>query len=111
MVSVKIDLDKFSSSPFRIPLPNFYFGAFFGFGFDLRLPEEDFDRFRVVVRDELGIAQLVDKWLAAACKIVGVEELGGVSRNAESSAVLARLFSFWSSVQCWPSNRLRLGVR
>lgn len=74
MVSVKIDLDKFSSSPFRIPLPNFYFGAFFGFGFDLRLPEQDFNRFRVVVRDELCVAQLVDERLATACEIVGVEE-------------------------------------
>jgi hypothetical protein len=111
MVSVKIALDKFSSSPFRIPLPYFYFGAFFGFGFDLRLPEDDFDRFRVVVRDELGVAQLVDERFATACEIVSVEEFGGVSRNAESNAILARFFSPCRAVQCWPSNRLRLGVR
>lgn len=74
MVSVKIDLDKFSSSPFRIPLPNFYFGAFFFFVRDLNLPEEDFDRFRIVVFNELCVAQLVDERLATACEIVGVEE-------------------------------------
>jgi hypothetical protein len=49
-------------------------GHFFGLRFDFDLPEENFDGFRVVVFDELGIAQLVNKRLATACEIVGVEE-------------------------------------
>ena len=73
MVSVKISLDKFSRSPFRIPLPDFYFGAFFFFGRDLFLAEDNFDTSRVIVSDKFRIAELVNKWLAASCKIVGIE--------------------------------------
>jgi hypothetical protein len=47
---------------------------FFFLRFDFALDKEDFDGFRVVVFDELGIAQLVNKRLATACEIVGVEE-------------------------------------
>jgi hypothetical protein len=85
--------------------------GFLGFLGDFFLAEEDFDRFRVVVADELGIPQLVDKRLTTAREIVGVEERACASRNAESNASLARTFSFWRLAQCWPSSRLRLGVR
>ena len=74
------------------------------------MPEEDFDGFRVVVFDELCVAELVDERLATACIIVGIEESHGMPRNDESSARRARFFSFWRRVQCWPSRRLRLGV-
>jgi hypothetical protein len=76
MVSVKTCLDKIVVPPFKIPAASrdFHLGHFFGFRFDFDLPEEDFDRFRVVVSDEFGVAQLVNKWLTASCKIVGVEE-------------------------------------
>jgi hypothetical protein len=49
-------------------------GHFFFLGFDFGLPEEDFDGFRVVVFDELRVAELVNERLATACEIVGVEE-------------------------------------
>jgi hypothetical protein len=76
MVSVKTCLDKIIVPPFIIPTASrdFHLGHFFGFGFNFDLPEEDFDRFRVVVGDEFGVAQLVNKWLTASCIIVGVEE-------------------------------------
>ena len=94
MVSVKISLDKFSRSPFTIPLPDFYFDAFFFFGRDFRLAKDNFDTSRVIVWDKLRVAELVDKRLAASCKIVGVEETDCASRNAKSSANLALVFSF-----------------
>jgi hypothetical protein len=76
MVSVKTSVDKIIVSPFKIPTASrdFHLGHFFGLGFDFDLPEEDFDRFRVVVGDEFGVAQLVNKWLTASCIIVGVKE-------------------------------------
>jgi hypothetical protein len=74
MVSVKTILDKVWESPFRIPLPNFYFCAFFAFGRHLRLLEEDFDAFGVIVGDETRIAQLVDERLATAREIVGIQQ-------------------------------------
>jgi hypothetical protein len=113
MVSVKTSVDKIVVSPFKIPTASrdFDLSHFFGFGFNFDLPEEDFDRFRVVVGDEFGVAQLVNKWLTASCKIVGVEERACASRNDESSASLARTFSWASVVQCFPRSRLRLGVR
>ena len=74
------------------------------------MPEEDFDGFRVVIFDEVSVAELIDKWLTASCIIVGIEQSAGIARNDESSARRARFFSFWRRVQCWPSRRLRLGV-
>lgn len=76
MVSVKTCLDKIIVPPFIIPTASrdFHLSHFFGFRFDFDLPEEDFDRFRVIVSDEFGVAQLVNKWFTASCKIVGVEE-------------------------------------
>jgi len=75
MVSVKIDLDKFSSSPFRIPVASrdFHLGHFFFLGLDFGLNKEDFDAFRVVVRDELCVAQLVDERLASSCVVVCIK--------------------------------------
>lgn len=113
MVSVKIDLDKNIIPPFIIPTASrdFDLSHFFGLRFDFDLPEEDFDRFRIVVGNELCVAQLVDERLATACEIVGVEEPHGMARNDESNAIFARSFSFASVDQCLPRSRLRLGVR
>jgi len=80
------------------------------FRFALGLAERDFDGFRVVVFDEVSVAELVDERLAAARIIIGIEEPHGMARNDESSARRARFFSFWRRVQCWPSRRFRLGV-
>jgi hypothetical protein len=76
MVSVKTCLDKIVVPPFKIPTASrdFHLGHFFFTGFDFDLPEEDFDGFWVVVFDEFGVSELVDKEFAASCKIVGIEE-------------------------------------
>jgi hypothetical protein len=84
------------------------FKVFFG---DFLLEELEFDARRVVVRDEGGVAELVDERFATACEIIGVQESAGVARNAESNAARASCFSRWLAVQCFPKSRLRLGVR
>ena len=86
-------------------------GHFEGFLGDFLLAELEFDAGRVVVRDEGGVAELIDERFAAACEIIGVEESAGVARNAESNAARASCFSRWLAVQCLPNSRLRLGVR
>lgn len=84
------------------------FEVFFG---DFLLAELEFDTRRVVVRDEGGVAELVDERFATACEIVGVEESAGMARNADNNALRAACFSRWLAVQCLPNRRLRLGVR
>ena len=77
MVSVKIGLDKIIVPPFYNPhsfADDFHLGHFFFTGFDFDLPEDDFDGFGVVIFDEIGVAELVDKEFTASCKIVGIEE-------------------------------------
>jgi hypothetical protein len=77
----------------------------------LFLPEDNLDRFRVVVRDESGIAELVDNRLAATSEVVGVKQSAGAASNADRNAWRAARLALSSTVQCWPSKRLRLGVR
>jgi hypothetical protein len=45
-------------------------------GFDFNLRERDVDAFWVIVWDEVGVSDLVDKWFAASCKIINVESFG-----------------------------------
>lgn len=85
-----------------------HFEVFLG---DFLLAELEFDAARVVVRDEGGVADLVDERFATACEIIGIEEAAGMACNAESNAARASCFSRWLAVQCLPNSRLRLGVR
>jgi hypothetical protein len=84
------------------------FEAFLG---DFLLAELELDAGRVVVRDEGGVAELVDERFATACEIVGVEESAGVARNADNNAPRAFCFSRWLADQCLPKRVLRLGVK
>jgi hypothetical protein len=47
--------------------------AFFFFLLDLRLDKDDFDALRVVVRDEVRVADLVDERLATAREVVWIK--------------------------------------
>ena len=85
--------------------------GFLGFLGDLLLEELEFDALGVVVRDEGGVAELVDERFATACEIIGIEESAGMARNADNTALRAVCFSRWLAVQCLPNRRLRLGVR
>ena len=78
---------------------------------DFLLAELELDALRVVVRDEGGVAELVDERFATACEIIGVEESAGMARNADNNALRALCFSRWLADQCLPKRRLRLGVR
>jgi len=86
---------------FDLRLGNPDFGSLLCLGADFDLRERDVDAFGVIVRDEVCVSDLVDKWFAASCKIVNIECFCGVSGDCESvlrialsSAVLARSFCF-----------------
>jgi len=57
------------------------------------LDELEFDTLRIIVRDELGIPELIDERLATSCKVVQIEDIARSPRNADESARAARFFS------------------
>ena len=86
-------------------------GFFFQARFDFFLDELEFDALRIIIRDELGIAELIDERFAASCKIVQVEDMARSPRNAHDNASAAFFFSLSRCDQCFPSSWLRDGVR
>ena len=78
---------------------------------DFFLREDDFDRRRVVIRDELCVAKLVDERFAAASKVVHIERTNGSATNADRNASAALAFSLCKCDQCLLRRVLRDGVR
>lgn len=72
---------------------NVYDGFFLDARFDFFLDELKFDALRIIVRDELGISELIDERLATSCKVVQIEDIARSPRNADESASAAFFFS------------------
>jgi len=81
---------------------NVYDGFFFKSRFDFFLDELEFDAFWIIIRDELGISELIDERFAASCKIVQVECMARSARNAHDNASAALFFSLRRCDQCLP---------
>ncbi len=72
-VSVKIVLTRILIFPLILPRCYLDVRAFFFFRLDFRLDKDDFDALRVVVWDEVRVADLVDERLATAREVVWIK--------------------------------------